>query len=259
MPFHTVAGLEFFTFETLEQAGIKHGIFTRKGGVSPKPWDTLNLGGTVGDQRERVIENRRRIFDLFDRPVESVFDVWQVHSTEVVCADAPRPLDQPHQKGDAILTNNPEITLLMRFADCVPVFLFDPRIRVVGIAHAGWKGTVNRTAAAAVAAMQSRFGTAPEDLIACIGPSIGPDHYQIGEEVAAQVRTAFGERAASFLHSVNHRVHFDLWAANRYQLEEVGVKSIETAEICTACDLERWFSHRAERGNTGRFGAVISL
>ncbi len=259
MPFHTTDGLEYFTFDILNQAGVQHGIFTRKGGVSPEPWDTLNLGGTVGDQREHVVENRRRIFNLFARPVESVFDVWQVHSAEVVCAEAPRPLDQPHQKGDAILTNSDEITLLMRFADCVPILLFDPRMKVVGIAHAGWKGTVNRTAASAVAAMQSRYGAAPENVLACIGPSIGPDHYQVGEEVAAQVRLAYGEKADGFLHDNYSRIYFDLWAANICQLEEAGVKSIEVAGICTACDLERWYSHRAERGKTGRFGAVIHL
>jgi YfiH family protein len=239
--------------------GVKHGVFTRKGGVSPGPWATLNLGGTVGDPRENVIENRRRIFEIFERPVESVFDVWQVHSAEVVCAESPRPLDQPHQKGDAILTNRAEITLLMRFADCVPIFLYDPKQKVVGIVHAGWKGTVNRTAAAAVLRMHSRYGTAPEDVIACIGPSIGPDHYQVGEEVVAEVQQAFSKKASLMLHAGNRKIHFDLWAANVWQLEEVGVKSIETAAICTACDLERWYSHRAEHGKTGRFGALISL
>ncbi len=259
MPYRNQNGIEFYTFESLDRAGIKHGIFTRKGGVSPQPWSTLNLGGTVGDQRENVVENRRRIFDVIDRPVESIFDVWQVHSADVVCADAPRPLDQPHQIGDAILTDRARITLAMRFADCVPILLFDPARRVIGIAHAGWKGTVLRAAAQAVTKMRDVYGTSAEDVLACIGPSIGPDHYQVGSEVTVQVRHAFGDQSSRFLKVKDGRHYFDLWAANAYQLAEAGVKSIEISEICTACDLERWYSHRAEQGKTGRFGALISL
>ncbi len=259
MPFHAIQGIEYYTFASLDRLGVRHGIFTRKGGVSPHPWESLNLGGLVGDPRENVVENRRRMFAALDRPVESIFDVWQIHSADVICADLPRPLDQPHQKGDAILTDRAEVTLAMRFADCVPILLFDPIRKVIGIAHAGWKGTVNRVAARAVTKMQMKYGSAPKDVIACIGPSIGPDHYQVGDEVAEQARKAFGEKAAGLLHEVNHAIHFDLWAANAWQLEEVGVKSIQIAEICTACDLERWYSHRAEHGRTGRFGAVISL
>lgn len=259
MPFHSKNGIEFYTFATLDQAGIKHGIFTRKGGVSPQPWSTLNLGGTVGDQRGNVVENRRRIFEILDQPVESIFDVWQVHSADVICADAPRPLDRPHQKGDAILTNRAGITLAMRFADCVPVLLFDPVQKVAGITHAGWKGTVSRATAQAVTRMQAVYGTSPADVLACIGPSIGPDHYQVGSEVAAQVQQAFGSRAHGLLTGKDDRLYLDLWAANALQLAEVGVQSIEVSAICTACDLERWYSHRAEQGKTGRFGALISL
>lgn len=259
MPFHSTNEIEAFTFESFERAQVRHGIFTRRGGVSPEPWSSLNLGGTVGDARDNVIENRRRIFEYLGKPVESLFDVWQVHSTEIICTTSPRSLDQPHQKADAILTNSTEITLFMRFADCVPILFYDPVKRVAGIAHAGWKGTVEKIAAKTVVEMQKTFASVPKDILVGIGPSIGPHHYQVGDEVIGQVRQAFGSQSSQLLATIHGAVHLDLWAANAMQLEGVGVKSIEVSSICTACDLERWFSHRGEHGKTGRFGALIAL
>lgn len=258
MAFITTHGIEYYTFSSLNNLNVRHGIFTRNGGVSPQPWASLNLGGTVGDSRANVIENRQRIFAALQRPVESLFDVWQVHSKDVICSDDPRPLDKPHQRGDAILTINPNITLFMRFADCVPILLYDPVRRAAGIVHAGWKGTVIKVAAEAVYSMTTAYGCDPADVIACIGPSIGPNHYQVGEDVVSEVNEAFGNHSGSFLTTVNHSQHFDLWKANAWILEEAGVKSIEVASICTACDLERWYSHRAEQGKTGRFGALLN-
>jgi YfiH family protein len=259
MPYVAVDGLEYFQFESLDNRNLKHGIFTRKGGVSPQPWDSLNQGGTVGDARENVIENRRRVYQVMGQPVESIFDVWQVHSADVICADEPRPLNAQHQKADAILTDRPEITLFMRFADCVPIVLFDPVRRVVGLVHAGWMGTVKKTVFQAIRAMQERYQSNPGDIQAGIGPSIGPDHYQIGLDVVSQVRSTFGDRADELFAWHNGQVTLNLWQANQMLLEEAGVKSIEVSGICTACDLDRWYSHRAEHGKTGRFGAIISL
>ncbi len=169
------------------------------------------------------------------------------------------PQDEPHLQADVILTNVPGITLLMRFADCVPVLLHDPIRKVIGIAHAGWMGTVRGTIRFAVEAMQSRFGSNPGEILAGIGPSIGPDHYEIGPDVKAQVRQAFGQKASSLLRERQGDIYFDLWAANRLALEKSGVNKIEVAGLCTACHTEDWYSHRAERGRTGRFGAIIAL
>jgi YfiH family protein len=148
---------------------------------------------------------------------------------------------------------------MMRFADCVPIFLHDPSHRAIGIVHAGWLGTVRGAASAAVQAMQAQFGTDPANLVAGIGPSIGPDHYEVGNDVASQVRQAFGADAPVLISIQNGRTHFDLWAANRLLLERAGVRNVETAGLCTVCHNDDWFSHRAEHGRTGRFGAVIAL
>ncbi len=259
MPFIQSSGLRYFTFESFPPQGLVHGIFTRQGGVSPSPWASLNMGGGVGDDLKCVRENRRRAFEAVGRPFESNYDVWQVHSADVVIADAPRPPDKPYIKADVILTDNPQVTLLMRFGDCVPVLLYDPRRKVVGMAHAGWLGTVRKTVKAAVKAMQARFGSRPEDIIAGIGPSIGQHHYQVGHEVITQVQAAFREEASSLLLEEEGEVKFDLWGANRLILEKCGVKQVEVAGICTACHLEDWYSHRGEKGKAGRFGALIGL
>jgi YfiH family protein len=258
MPFRSNGEVRFYQFELFSE-GLAHAIFTRQGGVSPDPWAGLNVGGTVGDDPERVSENRRRALAALVRAPKSVYDAWQVHGVDVAIAEAPRPPETPHPQADIILTDKLGVTLMMRFADCVPVLLHDPVRNVVGIAHAGWMGTVRCTVRAAVEAMQVRFGSKPTDIQAGIGPSIGPDHYQVGSDVVSQVRQTFGPDASGLLAERDGSMFFNLWAANRQLLELAGVKQIEVAGLCTACHTDDWFSHRAERGRTGRFGAIIAL
>jgi polyphenol oxidase len=257
-------GIHFHTFESLEERGVVHAIIGRQGGVSPQPWASLNVGGTVGDEADRVLENRRRSFQALGRKFESLFDVWQVHGIEVVITDSPRPPDQPHMKADVILTDRPGVTLFMRFADCVPILLFDPVRQVIGIVHAGWQGTVKKIATVAVQSMHAHYHSKPQDILAGIGPSVGQHHYEVGDEVVRQVHQAFGYKIKDLLESPNgggekSGVKFDLWRANQLVLEEAGVQQIEIARICTACHLDDWYSHRGEQGHTGRFGALIGL
>jgi len=258
MPFQTINGIRYLTFDSFE-AEVVHAVFTRRGGVSPAPWAALNLGGTVGDDPERVRENRLRALAALGRDPASVYDVWQVHGSDAVVAEAPRSPETPYRQADILLTDRPQVTLLMRFADCVPILFHDPAHRAVGIAHAGWMGTVRGVVGAAVKAMHDRFGTRPEDLRAAIGPSIGPDHYEVGADVILQVKQIFDLDSAAVLKPVAGRIHFDLWEANRIQLERAGVWQIEISGQCTACHLDDWYSHRLENGRTGRFGAMIAL
>ena len=260
MAFHQVDSLRYYSFDIFADQEVVHAIFTRRGGVSPLPWAELNMGASVGDEINRVQENRRRAFHALGLDPATLYDVYQVHSADVVCADAPRRADYPHLRADAILTDKPGVNLFMRFADCVPILLYDPVRRVVGIAHAGWQGTVKKILVQTVRMMQERYHCRAEDIHAGIGPSIGSHHYQVGAEVVEQVTKAFGEDSFRVL-SVNehHTVQFDLWKANRLLLEKAGVKNIQVASICTACCLEDWYSHRGEKGKTGRFGALIGL
>lgn len=212
----------------------------------------------MGDQPERVRTNLSRSLTAVDRSTASLAQVWQVHSADIVRADSPNGAGSP-VKADGIITARPGVSLLMRFADCVPILVFDPIRIAIGVAHAGWLGTVRGVSLQLVRSMVREFGSRPEHLIAGLGPSIGPDHYPIGKEVAAQVEAAFGARSPQLLLPRDGQVVFDLWAANRWQLESAGIRSVEIAGICTACNLEDWYSHRGERGQTGRFGAVIAL
>ena len=259
MPFNQVDGVRYYTFKSLVGKELVHAVFTRQGGVSPSPWAELNVGGTVGDDPQRVAQNRQRTFDSLGLDIDTLFDVWQIHGREVVKATAPRSVHQLHDKADAMISDQPGVSLFMRFADCVPILLFDPYHKAVGIAHAGWQGTVKYTAAAAVEAMQQAYGSVPSEIHAAIGPSIGAHHYAVGNEVVSQVEQAFGDDASGLLLASLKEVQFDLWAANRLVLERSGVQQIEVAGICTACNQHDWFSHRGEHGRTGRFGALITL
>ena len=259
MPFSHYDKLRFYQFNSFPDNQVKQGVFTRHGGVSPHPWKSLNLGGTVGDERKNIVENRKSLFDSINQTVESLYDVWQVHSDIVVKVEKPRGLSNEPVKADAIITNNPHVTLFMRFADCVPILIYDPVMSVVGMVHAGWEGTVKKIASITIQAMQEQFGCKPQDILAGIGPSICVRHYEVKQDVGNKVRMAFGSESSSILVEETNKVYFDLWRANELSLRNSGVKNIEISGICTACNLDDWYSHRGENGVTGRFGAILAL
>ncbi|MCW5873388.1 MAG: peptidoglycan editing factor PgeF [Anaerolineales bacterium] len=260
MAFHQAGGVRYFTFEKLSQSGVTHAVFTRQGGVSAAPYDSLNVGSTVGDEMPSVRQNLQRSFAALGLTPESMFDSWLVHGREVHVAHAPRPADWAKPpKADIVITDHPEVTLFMRYADCVPILLFDPQRKAVALAHAGWRGTVARTSEAAVAALAQHYGSRPQDLIAAIGPCISAARYPVGPEVVAEVQAAFAARAGDLLPRYGEATHFDLQAANQIVLQQAGVENIEVADLCTASNMDHWFSHRGSGGRTGRFGALITL
>jgi YfiH family protein len=258
MPFRQAGPVRFYEFETLADADLVQAVFTRQGGSSPFPWASLNVGGTVGDDGARVATNIERCFEAVGRRTATCHDVWQSHSSTVVIADSPR-MSPDRIRADIMITDNPDVTLFMRFADCVPIFLYDPVRRAIGLVHAGWLGTVRRAATVAVGAMRDRYGSRPSDIKAAIGPSICREHYPVGPEVVEQIRQALGDDAHKHLEQTNGSMHLDLWSANERLLEKEGVGSIEISRICTAAHLDDWYSHRGERGRTGRFGALLAL
>jgi hypothetical protein len=251
--------IKYYRFTSFEKPGLYHAVFSRHGGVSPSPWKSLNFGATVGDDVERVRQNKISAFNAVGIDLETVYDVYQVHSTEVVQSNRPLPVGAPHQKADAMITNEPGVTLLMRFADCVPILLFDPENHAVGIAHAGWIGTVNKIAAKVVGEMSNKYGSDARRLLAAIGPSIGPDHYQVKSDVIEKVRTEFPLDYGQLLIERDGNTYFDLWKANETTLREAGVTKIEMAGLCTQCLTHDWYSHRGEYGRTGRFGIMLGL
>jgi len=248
--------LRYYQFESLNKPGIFQGIFTRLGGSSPDPWNSLNLGGTVGDADERVNKNLSKLLAAIGGSNDDLVQIRQIHSKDVIIAD--QAMDGINH-GDAMITNQPGLILLMRFADCVPIIFYDPITRTAGIAHAGWKGTAQEISLETVRRMEENFGSKPSNLIVGIGPSIGPDHYLVGKEVISEIKQAFPSKWNQILIYSPDGVKLDLWKANQISLEKAGVTSIEISNICTGCHTDEWFSHRAENGRTGRFAAVVSL
>jgi YfiH family protein len=254
----TQNGLVYYQFQMWQD--VRHGIFTRKGGVSQTPFSSLNLGGNVGDDPDAVRCNHERMYDVLGVERANVCSLWQVHSADVVIADAPVRGRRWLARADAMIADRAEIVLSMRFADCTPILFRDPVRGVVGMAHAGWRGTVQGMAAATVRAMHDTYGSNPADIQAGIGPAIGPSRYQVGEEVVDAVQRYFGTMDGLVRRDpADGTAYLDLWAANRLDLERSGVGQVEVAEMCTYERVDEFFSHRAEKGRTGRFGAVLTL
>jgi len=244
-----------------------HGFSTRQGGVSAPPWDALNMALHVGDDPAAVRENRTRYLRALGLSLDNVCTLRQVHGTEIVRAlpsDAGRgAFDNTDAlaDADALITDARGVTLLLCYADCVPVMLYDPKHHAAGLIHAGWKGTVERIAAKTLERMTSVFGTDPFDVLAGIGPSIGAACYEVHGDVAERFSMAFPGHEDMLLREIDGRTHLDLWAANCVQLAEAGVPAaqVDCAETCTACEHTTFYSYRAAGGRTGRMAAVMEL
>ena len=247
----TLQTLPLLTFGALSSVpGVVHGISTRFGGVSEGRCESLNVSYSVGDATENVDENLRRVAAAFDRTAEDLFAAYQVHGREVTVVDGHTP---KRPKCDVLLTASNERMLMLRYADCTPVLLADAGGRAVAAVHAGWRGSAVRAAAAAAEALQEALDCRPSELVAAIGPAIGPCCYTVG----ADVEEAFADRPWLF-----NEGKLDLWSANRDALIETGIppSQIEVSEICTQCESDRFFSHRANGGQpAGRFAALIGL
>ncbi|MGB7554601.1 MAG: peptidoglycan editing factor PgeF [Candidatus Korobacteraceae bacterium] len=266
-----------------------HGFSTRPGGVSSCYGGlSLNLGVTPADTRENVARNRELLLEALGATNEDSGSMWplvqvkQIHSALVYPINA---LPQDPLAGDGVITDTSELVLAVKTADCVPVLLADLKRRVVGAFHAGWRGTVARIVEKGVGEMRRQFGSQPRNLRAAIGPSIRRCCYQVGPEVRAEFDSQFPYSSELFeevfdanaIHvrypmlfltarapghsELGPELHLDLVEANRRQLADAGLrnKNISVVDGCTACETTRFFSHRAQFGNTGRMMAVIGI
>jgi YfiH family protein len=260
-------GIPLFRFERLPENGrFHHAIFSRQGGVSLIPFDTLNLSVSVPDDEKRVYANRRRAYGIYGRDTDTVIHAHLVHGNEVARVTQ---MDNGTwiPRTDGLITNEPGCALTMNYADCTPIFLYDPVCHAVGLGHAGWQGSVKDLPGAMVRAMSAAFGTDPATLIAGVGPCIGPCCYEVGEQVITAVHQTFSDADDLFMEpplgkrpfSQGNGLHFDMPEANRRNLAQAGVQQIELSGLCTACRTDLFFSHRAEYGKTGRFGTIFVL
>ncbi|GAB4424222.1 MAG: peptidoglycan editing factor PgeF [Anaerolineae bacterium] len=239
---------------------LRHAIFTRQGGYSQSPFASLNLGLSVGDDPETVNKNYEQVCGALDISPDQTVSCHLIHSADVLTVDSANRRRVMGQ-ADGLITATPGIYLSMRFGDCTPLIFFDPARGAVGLTHAGWRGTMQNAAGATVRAMIQEFDCRAGDIIAVIGPAIGPCCYEVGPEVIDAAATAFSHSASLFVRGNGRadRAHFNMWEANRRQLAAAGVEQIIQSELCTACRTDQFFSHRAEQGRTGRFGVIIGL
>jgi purine-nucleoside/S-methyl-5'-thioadenosine phosphorylase / adenosine deaminase len=245
----TVDGITFLTSPRLESAGFLVACTERTGGTSAKPYASLNLGLRSGDDPEAVGENRRRVIAALG--IEPFACVRQKHGARVVRAGPSRAgggfLDPDQALGDAdgMVTTSRGVALAVLAADCVPVALADPSSGRLAVVHAGWRGV-----AAGILREALRHFADPAEVRGVVGPAIGPDHYEVGEDVALAVSAATDKGAVT--QRVGASLRLDLPASVARILRESGVTKVERAEECTACLPRRFFSHRREGPGTGR-------
>jgi YfiH family protein len=251
-------GLVTYRFESLSTAGLSHAVFTRLGGISREPFATLNVGRSVGDDAVAVAENHARVYAHLGLTADRVTTAGQVHGNHVALVKAGDG-GRLFPNTDGLVTTQPGIALMLRFADCQPILLYDPVHHALGLVHAGWRGIAQGIALRAVEKMQDLFGSHPAELIAGLGPAIGPCCYTVGHDVAAAMGYALPDWSQVMTPKGDDAWRLDLPAANAQQLTAAGVCTIEQAGLCTATHNDEFFSHRADQGRTGRFAVVALL
>ena len=268
MEIHKSGEVEYLAFPALERLNIvTHMVTSRFGGVSTGDCASFNFSYARDTSREAVDENFRRAAGVFGTTSDAFVCSDQTHTTNirrVEKEDAGKGVtkEKDYRDVDGLITNVPGLILGTFYADCVPLYFVDTVHRAIGMSHSGWKGTVGRMGAATITAMKREFGTEAEDLVCAIGPSICQDCYEVSEDVADAFKEAFpGHTDEILLDKKNGKYQLDLWKANEIVLTEAGVlkEKIAVTNICTCCNPDLLFSHRASHGKRGNLGGFIYL
>lgn len=259
----------FFVFPRLRETGIvTHGFSTRLGGVSEGDCSTMNLSFTRGDREEAVRENYSRLASAVGFSCEDLVFSDQTHTTNIRTAtEADRgkgfTCARDYTDIDGLVTNVPGLVLATFYADCVPLYFVDPVHCAIGLSHSGWRGTAGKMGKCTVERMTEEYGTRPSDLIAAVGPSICQDCYEVSEEVIEEFRAAFDEKLwrELFYRKPDGKYQLNLWKANEAVLLEAGIprEQIVVTDVCTCCNPNLLFSHRASKGRRGNLGAFLML
>lgn len=263
-------GVPYLSFSALEETGlVTDGFSTRMGGVSKGKFATMNFSYCRGDDPADVLENFTRIANALHVDRDRMVVSYQTHTTNVrriTAKDEGKGVvrERDYRDVDGMITDVPGLTLVTFYADCVPLYFVDPVRRAIGLSHSGWRGTVGRMGQRTVEAMEHAFGTNPRDLVACIGPSICMDCFEVGEEVVEAFRRAFAPKWHELLSRPNGKpgkYQLDLWKANEIILKEAGIPAsqIHTTNICTLCNYQYLFSHRKMGEQRGNLAAFLCL
>lgn len=257
----------FFGADGIDNAGgAAHGFSTRLGGVSEGMWESLNLGVSRGDDPDHVRENYRRFFAAIGADGKRIATTNQVHGGMVRCvttADVKAdPYDRPGYEADGLMTDLPGVALVVYSADCIPILFYDPVRRVIAAVHAGWRGTAAGIASTAVERMVDVYGCRSEDILAAIGPGIGPDCFETHEDVPNAMTAAL---STAVLHHIkikeNGKFAVDLKNINAMRLEQAGLDldHIAVSHMCTSCNPDKFWSHRKLGTSRGSMAAAIQL
>lgn len=258
-----VGGVPYLAYPLLEKIGIvRHGFSTRIGGVSKGNCATMNISTTRGDDPAAIEENRRRIAAAIGVKPEDMTYTHQTHTTNVAVVRAEDRGKRFHET-DGMVTDVPGICLVTFYADCVPLYFVDPVKKVIGLSHSGWRGTVNKMGMVTVRKMEECYGSDPEDIIAAIGPSICQDCYEVSEDVICEFRKNFRQEIWEelFYKKENGKYQLNLWKANEEVLLEAGIcrENIAVTNLCTHCNPDILFSHRATGDKRGNLSAFLAL
>ena len=261
-----VVWLSYPAFEKFPD--IVQAFSTRLGGVSQGIYSSMNLSFTRGDDDAAVHENYRRFAAAVGFEAEDIVTSDQTHTANVRVIteeDRGNGITKPRQYTDVdgMITNVPGLVLATFYADCVPLYFVDPVHHAIGLSHSGWRGTVAKIGAVTVERMREEYGTDPGDIYSAIGPSICQDCYEVSEDVIQEFRNAFGRKDwdVLFYRKENGKYQLNLWEANRIIMQEAGIREehISMPGICTCCNPEFLFSHRASHGKRGNLGAFLGI
>lgn len=264
-----VGEILYLSYPLLEQTGIvTHGFSTRVGGVSEGVCSTMNLSFSRGDKEDAVRENFRRMAKALGVEEDSFVFSHQTHTTnvrKVTLEDKGKGLIRPldYQDVDGLITDIPGLCLSTFYADCVPLFFVDPVHKAIGLSHSGWRGTVGKIGNVTIQRMKEEYGSNPSDMVAAIGPSICQECYEVSEDVIIEFQKSFAAKHWNDLYykKENGKYQLNLWKANEMILEEAGVlrENIAVTNLCTCCNHEWLFSHRASQGKRGNLAAFLAL
>lgn len=259
----------YLEYPMLKDTGIvRHGFSTRLGGVSEGYYASMNLSFDRGDKKEAVAENFRRIGEALGVRCEDMVLSRQTHTTNVrIVTDADRgkgiTRERDYTDVDGLVTNVPGICLVTSYADCVPLFFVDPVKKVIGLSHSGWRGTVGKIGRKTVELMHERFGSDPADILAAVGPSVCMDCYEVSGDVIEKFKEAFSKNwwDQLFYEKPNGKYQLDLWKANELIFQESGIlpEHIAVTNICTHCNSDILYSHRAAGDKRGNLCAFLAL
>lgn len=256
---------KYLTFPSLEEhENLFHCFTTRLGGVSEGQFASMNLGFGTGDNEENVSKNYKIMAQKLNIKIEDIVETDQTHTSNiryVTEKDKGRAMKEPYYEDvDGLFTDKKNIALMTFHADCTPLFFYDSAKEVIGIAHAGWRGTLQNIAGIMVKAFIKKFGSDPENIKSAIGPSLGQCCFEVDKDVADMFISA-DLKYKDFMKMNGEKYHFDLWEINKYNMMKEGMKTsnIEISGLCSKCHNDLLFSHRGQKGRRGLMCGIIMM